>query len=656
MKTKSFVVAVTFALLASITRTTANGPTNVVNSPDEASLRAAIQIGGWVGLGFNGTITITNTIAISNNVILDGSGGAASISGGNAVRLFYVAPGVTFGATNLTLANGSCIFTNGTTADAGAIYNDGGTVALTACTLTNNSAQSLVFSDNYWMSTLARGGAIFNNGGVVLLNQSSISNNAVIGGGSGTAEGGALYNANGAMTITGCNVSSNICLGLSGGFGTGQAMGGAAFQASGSLTISNSVFAFNQAIGGTYTTGFASPACPGYGGVLAAAGGSVMIDHSQFYSNIARGGDSGPTYGTAGPAAGGAVYSTSALTVSDSSFFGNQSLAGNDIYAPRGGANGTAGFGGAIYNSGTAMLNRCSVYSNSVQGGTGISYMFTLYQGGDALGGGIFNASQLAATNCTIALNSASGGAGGVLNYRDHGPGGNAIGGGVFNNTDATFTAMNLTIANNVCSSPPGYSQGPSYGTVAGAGIANTGGTLRLHNSLIAYGGAGNAYGPITDDGNNMSSDGTAGLSSASSYNNTDPQLTSLANYGGPTWCMTLLSTSPAIDSGDPSDFPATDQRGYARPFGAGPDMGAYEYGSTQTVTSIPHLTLATIPGNLLLSFTANPPNAYRLQTSTNLTTWTDLTTNGPFASATNISQTISPQGFNRRFFRLLVQ
>ena len=93
--------------IASLTLTNSTGPTNVVNSADEASLRAAISIGGWVGLNFSGTITLTNTIDITNNVILDGTGVSAIISGGNAVRLFYVAPGANLTATNLTLANGS---------------------------------------------------------------------------------------------------------------------------------------------------------------------------------------------------------------------------------------------------------------------------------------------------------------------------------------------------------------------------------------------------------------------------------------------------------------------------------------------------------------------------------------------------------------------
>ncbi len=399
---------------------------------------------------------------------------------------------------------------------------------------------------------------------------------------------------------------------------------------------------------------------PAYGGALAAVGGSVTIDHSQFSANIARGGDRSE-YTAASIAAGGALYSTSALTVSDSSFFGNQSLAGNatPIFNTYNG-NGIAGFGGAIYNSGTTVLNRCSVYSNSVQGGTGFqtapSY---LAPGGDALGGGIFNASQLAATNCTIALNSANGGYGGAINSRDSGPGGNAIGGGVFNNANATFTAMNLTIANNGCSSPPGYYQGTINGIVAGAEIANTNGTLRLHNSIIAYGGAGNAYGPITDDGHNISSDGSANLSSGSSYNNTDPKLAPLGNSGGPTWCMALLAGSPAIDAGDSAGSPNADQRSYVRPVGGGPDIGAYEYGSYPLGSHLltgPSMSITAIATDVLVSFTASPSSVYRLQASTNLTTWTDLTTYGPFASPTNISQTITRLAFDRFYFRLAVQ
>jgi len=636
--------------VVSLTLTNTSRSTNVVYSPDEASLRAAIAIGGWVGLAFNGTITITNTINITNNVILDAENVSACISGGNAVRLFYVAPGVTFSATNLTFANGSYIVTNGpagTPADAGAIYNDRGTVTLISCNLTNNNAQSLINGG------LARGGAIFNNGGTVSLFQSSLSNNAAIGGGTGTGLGGAMYSTNGTVTIEGCNVSSNFCKGIVTYTGSGLTMGGAIFQSSGFLVITNSVFAANLALGGDAIggPGYYDPPSPAYGGALAVTAGVVVIDHSQFVGNTAHSGNYGKNGN--GPAFGGAVYCASTLTVGYSTFSGNQALCG--IFE----LGGAYGNGGAIYNLGTASLNSCSVYSNFTQGGNAINESELPQNGGNGLGGGIFNASQFSATNCTIALNTAESGSGspaGFDNIPSAGMNGNAFGGGVFNYSNATFTAMNVTIASNYCIAEGAGLVGVSgSGFAAGTQIANTNGTLELHNSIIAYGGTnGNAYGIIADGGYNICSDGTAQLFGGSSYNFTDSMLGPLANYGGPTLCMALLSNSPAIDSADSSDFPSTDQRGFVRPIGNGPDMGAYEYGSYLLV--IPYLNITSTASNVLLTFTAYPSISYDLQASTNLSAWTDLNTNGPFASSTNISQTISKQGLNLRFFRLLAQ
>jgi hypothetical protein len=654
--------------VASLTLTNASGSTNVVNSPTEASLRAAIKIGGWVSLAFSGTVTITNTINITNNVILDGNNVSATISGGNSVRLFYVANGASLTASNLTLANGSFIITNGTqgtNADAGAIYNDGGTVTLVACTLKNNSAQSLI------VGGLARGGAIFNNGGTVSLCQSAISNNAAIGGGPNSLVqfattaiglGGAIYNNNGSMTIVGCNVSSNFCNGNceadgTDTGGTGLTMGGGAYQASGSLTVANSLFALNLALGGGGVGILAGPASPAYGGAMAINGGSMTIDHSQFFANTAAGGSAG-RHGPAGPAYGGAVYSAVTLTATDSSFFGNQTLAGGGTYATYTAA---LGYGGAIYNSGTAVLNRCSVCSNYVQGGDGTYASGVSGIGGNGLGGGIFNASQFAATNCTIALNSAVAGFGHPFIGNIFGTNGNAIGGGVFNNTNATFIAMNLTIASNSCRLPYGSIYGLSTNGLAfGTQIANTKGTLSLHNSLIAYGGTNsNAYGTITDVGFNICSDGSANLNSGSSYNYTDPKIGSLGNFGGPTLCMILLPDSPAIDFGDSSGAPSIDQRGFVRPFGDGVDEGAYEYGSYQLgpPAGVPgHLNIAATADCLLVTFTCNPASGFRLQVSTNLSTWADLSTNSPFASSTNITQTVKRQDFNRCFFRMRMQ
>jgi hypothetical protein len=72
-----------------------------------------------------------------------------------------------------------------------------------------------------------------------------------------------------------------------------------------------------------------------------------------------------------------------------------------------------------------------------------------------------------------------------------------------------------------------------------------------------------------------------------------------LANNGGPTKTMKLLAGSPAIDMGNSSFCSASpvnamDQRGGARPQGAGCDIGAYESGAPVTFIS----TFSDIPNN----------------------------------------------------------
>lgn len=652
--------------VASLTVTNSAGPTNLVGTATEGSLLAAMAHGGWIGFGFNGTLVLTNTITITNNVVLDGTGVGVTLSGGNAVPLFYVTGTGSLTITNLTLANGNCLVTNGTPgtpADGGAIQNNG-TVTLVGCTLTNNMAQSLIYGG------LAQGGAIFNNGGTVLLMGSSLSGNAVVGGGpnsavygvntTGTGLGGAIYTTNGTVTMVGCtvdtNLASSVCEPSGGNYGgTGLVMGGAVFQASGTMGITNTSFTMNYGVGGTGTQGSGSvyPGSPAYGGAVAVAGGALSVEHSQFANNQADGaqGFEGTQGGGGASAYGGAIYNSANCSVADSSIAGNDALAGSfNSWAP------TFGGGGGIYDDAGGMLtlNRCSIYGNIAQGG---AYATENYMnGGAGAGGGIFNAAQLVATNCTIALNLAAGAIDHNLNGQNS-TAGAALGGGVFNASGATSVFMNLTIASNSCSAPGTnfFLTVCSNGMTAGFQIANTNGTFSLHNTIIAYSGTNSdAYGPITDVGYNICSDGSANLDSGSSYNHTDPQLAPLGNYGGPTLCMALLPSSPAIDTGDINGCPNTDQRGYIRPFGSAPDIGAYEYGSA--VSEVPYLNMSVTSSNVVLAFSAFAGNTYYLQCSTNLSTWISLSTNGPFEVSTYVSQSVNRQGTSRYFFRLLMQ
>jgi hypothetical protein len=57
-----------------------------------------------------------------------------------------------------------------------------------------------------------------------------------------------------------------------------------------------------------------------------------------------------------------------------------------------------------------------------------------------------------------------------------------------------------------------------------------------------------------------------------------DPKLGALANNGGTTQTMALLTGSPAINAGNNTGCPTTDQRGIARPQGGVCDIGAFEF------------------------------------------------------------------------------
>jgi predicted outer membrane repeat protein len=56
-----------------------------------------------------------------------------------------------------------------------------------------------------------------------------------------------------------------------------------------------------------------------------------------------------------------------------------------------------------------------------------------------------------------------------------------------------------------------------------------------------------------------------------------DPLLAPLADNGGPNQTLALQAGSPAIDVGNATTCPSTDQRGVRRPQGSGCDIGAYE-------------------------------------------------------------------------------
>jgi len=221
--------------------------------------------------------------------------------------------------------------------------------------------------------------------------------------------------------------------------------------------------------------------------------------------------------------------------------------------------------GGSIYNLGTLNLNNVSIDNN--------------YAGN--VGGGIYNAGSVNVTNSTISGNTAEVAGGGIYNAGDASLvnvtiSGNhmstssedIVGGGGFVNASGNANFTNVTIAENGTNAPEG----------SGGNLRSTGGSLLIKNTLIANPLAdGNCYGTIISLGNNLSSDGSCGLSPSTDIVTFNAGLGALRDNGGETLTHALISGSPAIDAGETLEYPPTDQRGVSRSFGVSFDIGAYE-------------------------------------------------------------------------------
>jgi hypothetical protein len=249
-------------------------------------------------------------------------------------------------------------------------------------------------------------------------------------------------------------------------------------------------------------------------------------------------------------------------------------------------------------------------------------------------GGGIDNEGELSLVNCTLAENSANGGAGSV--------GGGASGGAISNRGSASL--VNVTLSDNSVQSGVGTS-------VFGAPPAPLGSTISgnatLTNTILfCLIGQTNVSGVINDGGHNISSDGSADFASPSSRNNRDPLLAPLADNGGLTPTMALLPSSPAIDAGDDSACPPTDQRGVTRPQGLACDIGAFELA--------PKLTLARAQdGVITIDCAFQAARTNRVSSSTNLIDWLPLGTgiadaNGIFEFTDSDAKEMA-----RRFYRI---
>ena len=131
----------------------------------------------------------------------------------------------------------------------------------------------------------------------------------------------------------------------------------------------------------------------------------------------------------------------------------------------------------------------------------------------------------------------------------------------------------------------------------------------------------------------------------------TDPKLGPLANNGGPTLTMALLPGSPAIDAGNTSLAPATDQRGFPRPPAWPPTSALSNYGSVMPTIAV---SRSGATGLDILG-TGNAGQSCRLLSSPDLSSWVPMATNQIGGDGTILFNDNCAPGGACRFYRLVM-
>jgi len=183
-------------------------------------------------------------------------------------------------------------------------------------------------------------------------------------------------------------------------------------------------------------------------------------------------------------------------------------------------------------------------------------------------GGGMYNqvGSNSAMTNVTFSANAAD--KGGAIYNSGSSPTMKNV---TFNDNSATDHGGGMYIADY---SYPEFHNTIFWGNTAAGGIGaqiyNYSGNTTSSDSIVQGGCADTSW------------------SCGTNIITADPKLGALGYNGGFTKTIPLLVGSSAIDTGNDTFCPATDQRGVARPQGAHCDIGAYELDTTAPmVTSI---------------------------------------------------------------------
>jgi hypothetical protein len=266
-------------------------------------------------------------------------------------------------------------------------------------------------------------------------------------------------------------------------------------------------------------------------------------------------------------------------------------------------SNGAGGDGFGIYDLGTLTVTGSTISGNRAGIATSLGTLLTVTNSTISNNGvGIDCGGIAMVTNCTISGNMRGGiNNSGTLTVSSSTIAGNSFGGGIFN--AATLTVSNSTIAGN--------------SATGGGGIASAGSGISVRNTIIAENKASDGpdvYGNLGSQGHNVLGDpqDVTGFNLDTDLVHVDPLLGPLQDNGGPTFTMALLPGSPAIGAGDPTNDPATDQRGFPRLVNGTIDIGAFEVQGaavSQLVVSAPSSVTAGSPFDVTVTAVGNNGN-----------------------------------------------
>ncbi|HZW29304.1 MAG TPA: choice-of-anchor Q domain-containing protein [Isosphaeraceae bacterium] len=562
--------------------------------------------GGSGGIGGTGGHASTGPAA--------GNGGDGGLGGPGAGGGLYLAGG------SLTVSQ--ChVQVNRAAGGTGGILGVGGT-ASSASESSSSSVPSLAFSHlgQFGDGGSALGGGLFVQGGAVTLTGAALTGNRADGG---------------RTAFSGSSANSGTSSIFAGEASAGEGFGGAVDVAQGTVSLSGALVAGNSATfgGGIHNSGSVVVAGTTLANNTASRGGAVwnggslLIATGSIVQNSAGSGGGILNSGTLtitgatisnnrATDTGGGITNSGTLTINAGTFqnnvavhsggaISNQDGTVNVSHGAYDGNSSPYGLGGAFANAGGIVsIDSATITNNSAFQGGGIdstggqlSMTDSTISGNSAYeGAGIFNESALEVLGTTIAGNSAF------------------LGGGIANNFGGTLWLVDSTLAINsavlygggidsvstltILSSTIAYNSVGRGG--AGGGLDAWSGTAVLDNTIVALNAmatgssttASDISGTISPASayNLIGTGGSGGLADGVNHNLvgvSNPGLApGLADNGGPTQTIALLSGSPAIGAGtvtmlilpDGNSFMiiAYDQRGVARP-GPGFDIGAYQ-------------------------------------------------------------------------------